>query len=222
MRYLLDANTCIAAMRGHPLVLQRLALAAPGDCAISTITRYELWVGVEKSADPVKEKAKVDVTVGCTTTTSAMPTMGGTRPRQERPSSINFPKMSYSKSSQPMPDPRNPARVAPTGVHRFPFPIRMPIMIFYHGDPRLVAFLPVEPRTVCENYSNGQTINFPNSDLFNHYSRAISLLAWPTKQILNFLQGHPMANSVGVFQRYARLWRTPRRKPANRGGHHNN
>ena len=61
MQYLLDADTCIAAMRSHPRVLQRLAIAVPGDCAISTITRYEFWVGVEKSADPVKEKAKVDL-----------------------------------------------------------------------------------------------------------------------------------------------------------------
>jgi tRNA(fMet)-specific endonuclease VapC len=64
MRYLLDADTCIAAMRGHPRVLRHLARSAPGDCGLSTITRYELWVGVEKSADPVKEKAKVDSLAG--------------------------------------------------------------------------------------------------------------------------------------------------------------
>src|ERR1700722_7641783 len=63
MRYILDADTCIAAMRGHPVVLKNLARTAPGDCAISTITRYELCVGVEKSVDPVKEKAKVDLLV---------------------------------------------------------------------------------------------------------------------------------------------------------------
>jgi predicted nucleic acid-binding protein len=63
MRYLLDADTCIAAMRGHSVVLQHLTATMPGDCAISTITRYELWVGVEKSANPVKEKAKIDLLV---------------------------------------------------------------------------------------------------------------------------------------------------------------
>jgi tRNA(fMet)-specific endonuclease VapC len=63
MRYLLDANTCIAAMRNHPIVLQHLAGVVPLDCAISAITRYELWVGVEKSIDPVKESAKVDLLV---------------------------------------------------------------------------------------------------------------------------------------------------------------
>jgi hypothetical protein len=39
MRYLLDTNTCIAAMRHHAPVLQRLAAVAPADCAISSITK---------------------------------------------------------------------------------------------------------------------------------------------------------------------------------------
>jgi tRNA(fMet)-specific endonuclease VapC len=41
-------------------VLRHLAAAAWGDCAVSTITQYELFVGVEKSSDPLKEKTKVD------------------------------------------------------------------------------------------------------------------------------------------------------------------
>ena len=61
MRFLLNTNTCIAAMRKHPTVLLHLAATAAGDCAISTITRYELYVGVEKSSDPVKEKTKIDL-----------------------------------------------------------------------------------------------------------------------------------------------------------------
>lgn len=48
MRFLLDTNTCIAAMKHHPLVMARLAALAPGDCAIST---YELQTGVVKCAD---------------------------------------------------------------------------------------------------------------------------------------------------------------------------
>jgi predicted nucleic acid-binding protein len=63
MRYLLDADTCISAVRNRPIVLKHLAMTTPGDCAISTITRYELLVGVEKSLNPVKEKAKVDLLV---------------------------------------------------------------------------------------------------------------------------------------------------------------
>lgn len=52
---------CIAAMRGHPPVLQRLAAVAPADCAISSITTYELFTGVEKCADPTRELAKVNL-----------------------------------------------------------------------------------------------------------------------------------------------------------------
>lgn len=59
MLYLLDTNTCIAAMRNDALVVKRLASISPGDCAISTITSYELATGVEKCANPVKEAAKV-------------------------------------------------------------------------------------------------------------------------------------------------------------------
>ena len=55
MRYLLDSNTCIAAMRNTGLVVQRMAAVSPGDWAISTITSYELYTGIEKCADPAKE-----------------------------------------------------------------------------------------------------------------------------------------------------------------------
>lgn len=59
MRYLLDTNTCIAAMRKHPRVIQRTAAVPRGDCGISTITSYELFTGIEKCVNPVKERAKV-------------------------------------------------------------------------------------------------------------------------------------------------------------------
>jgi len=58
---LLDTNTCIAAVRHHVLVLQRMAAVAPADCAISSITTYELYTGIEKCADPAKELAKVNL-----------------------------------------------------------------------------------------------------------------------------------------------------------------
>ena len=61
MQYLLDTNICIAAMRNHPLVMQRMAAQSPGDCAISTITGYELYTGVAKCANPAKERSKVDL-----------------------------------------------------------------------------------------------------------------------------------------------------------------
>jgi tRNA(fMet)-specific endonuclease VapC len=61
MRYLLDTNTCIAAMRHDALVVQRMATLPPGDCAISTVTSYELYTGIEKSTNPAKERAKVNL-----------------------------------------------------------------------------------------------------------------------------------------------------------------
>ena len=61
MRYLLDTNTCIAAMRKHSAVVRRFAAISPNDFAISTITSYELFTGVEKCADPVREHAKIQM-----------------------------------------------------------------------------------------------------------------------------------------------------------------
>ena len=60
-QYLLDTNTCIAVLRNHPKVLERMAAVTPADCAISTITSYELYTGVEKCANPLKERAKVEL-----------------------------------------------------------------------------------------------------------------------------------------------------------------
>jgi tRNA(fMet)-specific endonuclease VapC len=48
-------------MRHHTHVLQRMATVAPTECAISSITSYEQFTGVEKCAEPVKELAKVDL-----------------------------------------------------------------------------------------------------------------------------------------------------------------
>jgi tRNA(fMet)-specific endonuclease VapC len=48
-------------MRSHPKVVQRMAAVPPGDCAISAITGYELYTGVEKCSNPAKERAKVDL-----------------------------------------------------------------------------------------------------------------------------------------------------------------
>jgi tRNA(fMet)-specific endonuclease VapC len=63
MRYLLDTNTCIAAMRNNPRVLARMASLSPSDCAISTVTIYELYIGVEKCANPASERVKVDAVI---------------------------------------------------------------------------------------------------------------------------------------------------------------
>ncbi len=39
--------------------MEKLSAMAPGDCAISTITAYELYTGVAKSQQPERERAKV-------------------------------------------------------------------------------------------------------------------------------------------------------------------
>lgn len=59
MQYLLDTNACIAVMRNHPAVVGRMKAATPSACAISTVTAYELFTGVEKCADPNRERPKV-------------------------------------------------------------------------------------------------------------------------------------------------------------------
>jgi tRNA(fMet)-specific endonuclease VapC len=59
MRYLLDTNTCIAIMRKDAVHLARLSALSPGDCAISTVTSYELYTGIEKCSNPAQEAAKV-------------------------------------------------------------------------------------------------------------------------------------------------------------------
>jgi tRNA(fMet)-specific endonuclease VapC len=60
MQFLLDTNTCIAAMRGKVAVVARMAALQPSDCAISTITAYELFTGLEKASQPGKERAKLE------------------------------------------------------------------------------------------------------------------------------------------------------------------
>ena len=59
MKVLLDTNVCIAAIRGHTEVRQRLAQSLPGECLVSTITVFELFVGVAKSRVPDREEANV-------------------------------------------------------------------------------------------------------------------------------------------------------------------
>lgn len=60
MRYLLDTNTCIQAMRGTASVVNALSSRSPDEIALSTITVYELATGVEKCASPVRERNRVE------------------------------------------------------------------------------------------------------------------------------------------------------------------
>ena len=59
VQYLLDTNTCIDVLRRREPVLSHINSISRSDCAVSTVTTYELLVGAEKSADPIGEKAKI-------------------------------------------------------------------------------------------------------------------------------------------------------------------
>ena len=59
MKFLLDTNVCIAAMRGEVSAVSKMTAHAPGDCAVSSVTAYELFTGIEKCREPERERAKV-------------------------------------------------------------------------------------------------------------------------------------------------------------------
>ena len=59
MTHLLDTNVCIAAMRGNPKVVRKLAACSPEDCAVSMVSVFELFAGVFRCNDPEGEGQKV-------------------------------------------------------------------------------------------------------------------------------------------------------------------
>ena len=60
MQFLLDTDTCIDVLRGVREVVDHLAAVSPDDCAVSTITSFELHTGIEKCSRPAKERRKVE------------------------------------------------------------------------------------------------------------------------------------------------------------------
>ena len=60
MTHLLDTDTCIGVLRQKPGMVERLSRLAPADVAVSMVTVYELFCGVEKAGDPAKERGKVE------------------------------------------------------------------------------------------------------------------------------------------------------------------
>ena len=60
MTHLLDTDVCIGVLRKRPGMVQRLSQLAPTDCAVSMVTIYELFCGVEKARDPSSERRKVE------------------------------------------------------------------------------------------------------------------------------------------------------------------
>ena len=54
MKYLLDTDTCIYALKQNERVIERLLAAAREDVSVSVITEGELRTGAAKSATPSK------------------------------------------------------------------------------------------------------------------------------------------------------------------------
>jgi tRNA(fMet)-specific endonuclease VapC len=54
VKFLLDTNICIYAMKAHPAVLRRLMAHDRMDVAVSVITEAELRTGAAKSSAPTK------------------------------------------------------------------------------------------------------------------------------------------------------------------------
>jgi tRNA(fMet)-specific endonuclease VapC len=59
MKFLLDTNVCIDALRGRSEVVHHMATASPDECAISAISLFELECGARKSKSPKAELSKV-------------------------------------------------------------------------------------------------------------------------------------------------------------------
>jgi tRNA(fMet)-specific endonuclease VapC len=60
MRFLLDTNICIYAMKQEPKVLKRLLAHDRADVAISVITEAELRTGAAKSSTPAPTLRRVE------------------------------------------------------------------------------------------------------------------------------------------------------------------
>ncbi len=60
MKYLLDTDTCIYALKQNRAVLQRLLSESRADLGISVITEAELRTGAAKSSTPAKTLKRVE------------------------------------------------------------------------------------------------------------------------------------------------------------------
>jgi tRNA(fMet)-specific endonuclease VapC len=60
LRYLLDTNTCIYALKRQGRVAERLREHSPDDIGTTIITVAELWFGARKSARPEATRREID------------------------------------------------------------------------------------------------------------------------------------------------------------------
>jgi tRNA(fMet)-specific endonuclease VapC len=61
--FLLDTNTLIYFFKGQGNVAERLFAVPPGDVAISSVSLYEIEVGIAKSEQPTKRRRQFDTFV---------------------------------------------------------------------------------------------------------------------------------------------------------------
>jgi tRNA(fMet)-specific endonuclease VapC len=61
LRYLLDTNTCIMVMKEQSAVTKAFRARSLDTMAVSSITTYELWTGVEKALNREREEPRVTV-----------------------------------------------------------------------------------------------------------------------------------------------------------------
>ena len=60
MRFLLDTNSCVYALKRRGNVIDRLARHSPADIAVSVVTLAELWFGAAKSQKPDLNRRHAD------------------------------------------------------------------------------------------------------------------------------------------------------------------
>jgi tRNA(fMet)-specific endonuclease VapC len=60
MRYVLDTNTCIYALKLQGRVVERMREHLPSEVVITIITLAELWFGAHKSARRVAVRREID------------------------------------------------------------------------------------------------------------------------------------------------------------------
>jgi len=60
VRFILDTNTCIYALKLQPGVVDRLRERSPDDLGVSIVTLAELWFGARKSARPTATRREID------------------------------------------------------------------------------------------------------------------------------------------------------------------
>ena len=61
MRFLLDTNICIYALKQHPAVIKRLLAETRADVGLSVITECELRAGAAKSAAATKTSRLLEI-----------------------------------------------------------------------------------------------------------------------------------------------------------------